>query len=119
MPSERIQRQIDRLLDQADQAFGEIDYEALQKFAEAILRVGPENSDALTYLDASKRDMSTAGSPQSTAVVPPSSQTDVTTALDAESPSQPGAWNSPTAEASSIGTSNQATCGSRQTAQPR
>ena len=93
MASERIQRQIDRLLDEADQAFGEFDYDALQEIAEAILRADPENSDAIAYLDISKRDISTEDSPQSATAVPASSQTEATPASQPVSCSEPTSFS--------------------------
>ncbi len=57
MASERIQRRIDSLLDEADQAVSQFDWEAVRQRAEAVLRLNPENSDALAYLAAAGRDI--------------------------------------------------------------
>ncbi len=46
MASERIQRQIDRLLDEAEEAISRFDWESLHQAAQAVLRFDPENIDA-------------------------------------------------------------------------
>ncbi len=56
MASERIQRRIDSLLDEADAAISRYDWEALREAANAVLRLDPSNSDALSYLAAADRD---------------------------------------------------------------
>ena len=63
MPSERIQRQIDRLLDEAEEAISSQDWPAVGEHARSVLRLDPENADALAYLAAAERDPS-PGSPQ-------------------------------------------------------
>jgi len=67
MPSERIQRQIDRLLDQADEAIANRDWTAAGEHAQSVLRLNPDNSDALAYLAAAKRDSGTSTAPKVTA----------------------------------------------------
>ena len=47
MTSERIQRQIDRLLDEAEQALAQLDWSTLRDRSQAVLAVDPENGDAL------------------------------------------------------------------------
>ena len=56
MASERIQRRIDSLLDEADAAISRYDWEALREAANAVLRLDPGNSEAKSYLAAAKRD---------------------------------------------------------------
>ncbi len=56
MPSERIQRQIDRLLDEADEAIASQDWTIVGDRARSALRLDPENQDALSYLAAAERD---------------------------------------------------------------
>src|SRR3990172_10650634 len=56
MPSERIQRQIDALLDDAEAAVKRFDWEAVRQNARAVLRLDPGNEDALTYLAAAESD---------------------------------------------------------------
>ena len=48
MASERIQRQIDSLLDEADQAVANEDWPTVASRARAVLRMDPENSDGLS-----------------------------------------------------------------------
>ena len=55
MPSERIQRRIEALLDQADQAVDQLDWAAVLDRAQAVLRLDPENSDALVFLAGAER----------------------------------------------------------------
>ena len=57
MPSERIQRQIDRLLDEADEAITSQDWTTVGNHARSALRLDPENQDAMSYLAAAERDM--------------------------------------------------------------
>ena len=56
MASDRLQRQIDRLLDQAEAAISQFDWATVGLCAQAVLRLNPENSDALSYLAAAERD---------------------------------------------------------------
>src|SRR5437899_1784510 len=53
MPSERVQRQIDRLLDQAEAAIERGDWALVRDRAGAVLRLDAGNEDALAYLAAS------------------------------------------------------------------
>ena len=55
MASERIQRQIDRLLDEAESAFAQRDWVALQEHARSVLDLDPDNSDASGFLAAAER----------------------------------------------------------------
>jgi len=72
MTSERVQRQIDRLLDEAETALSTGDWPAVQARAEAVLRLDPENADAATYLRAATAD---AAAPAATAPSsPPTTQ---------------------------------------------
>jgi len=74
MPSERIQRQIDRLLDQADEAIANRDWTAAGEHAQSVLRLNPDNSDALAYLAAAKRDSGTSTAPKVTAQPAPAAR---------------------------------------------
>ncbi|MCH8222913.1 MAG: protein kinase [Chloroflexi bacterium] len=49
MPSERVQRRIDRLLDQAEEAVDQRDWSAVHEIADAVLVADPENEDAKTF----------------------------------------------------------------------
>ncbi|MBI2887946.1 MAG: hypothetical protein HYY02_12150 [Chloroflexi bacterium] len=63
MPSERIQRQIDRFLDEADQAMAHSDWARVQDRAENVLALDPENADAQTYLAAAQRRLADRPTP--------------------------------------------------------
>ena len=67
MASERIQRRIDRLLDQIEDAADQLDWETVRKRAEAVLAYDPENQDALSFVAAAQR----AGNVASSTVSPP------------------------------------------------
>ncbi len=56
MPSERVQRQIDRLLDQAEAAIELADWNTVVQRSRGVLRLDPENQDAMSYLEAAQRD---------------------------------------------------------------
>lgn len=58
MPSEHIQSRIASLLDQADKAIEAGGWELARQRAQGDLRFGPENVDALAYLNAAERDAS-------------------------------------------------------------
>ena len=53
MPSERIQRRIEKLLDEADEAYAQQDWELVETTASSALGLDPENEDALAILEAS------------------------------------------------------------------
>ncbi len=56
MASERAQRQIDRLMDEAEAAITSQDWQTVGDRARSVLRLDPENSDALAYLTAADRE---------------------------------------------------------------
>ena len=56
MATERIQRRIERLLDQIEEAMDRLDWASVRDHAQALLRLNPENIDALTYLAAADRE---------------------------------------------------------------
>ena len=55
MASEFIQRQIDRLLNEAEAALGRLDWDGVRAQAHAILALDPGNGDARSLLDAAAR----------------------------------------------------------------
>ena len=55
MASDRIQRQVERLLDEAEKAFVEHDWLALLAHAPDVIRLDPENREALTFLSAAEQ----------------------------------------------------------------
>ena len=57
MASERVQRQIDRLLDEAEEAITSQDWTTVGDRARSVLRLDPGNQDALSYLAAAERDL--------------------------------------------------------------
>ncbi|MCI0896306.1 MAG: hypothetical protein J4N84_15530 [Chloroflexi bacterium] len=67
MASERIQRRIDSLLDEADQAIANEDWTTGASRARAVLWLDSETSDALAHLAAAERD---TGSSQPAQVSP-------------------------------------------------
>ena len=57
MATERIRRQIDRLLDEAEEAVTSQDWTTVGDRAQSVLRLDPGNEDALSYLGAAERDL--------------------------------------------------------------
>ncbi len=55
--SERTQRQIDRLLHEAEEAITKEEWSTVVSRARAVLRLDPQNSDALSYLAAADREL--------------------------------------------------------------
>ena len=55
MVSERVQRQIDRLLDEAEAAMAELHWGVVMQRSQAALVLQPENPDANTYLEAANK----------------------------------------------------------------
>ena len=74
MATDFIRGQVDRLLLQAAEAIGRADWEAVQQHANSILRLDPENADALALLVAAGRGPSSEDGAQapSPAGAPPS-----------------------------------------------
>jgi hypothetical protein len=61
MTSERVQRQIDRLLDEAERAAGERTWAVVKDRTEHALTFDPGNADALALLAAAERGLGQAG----------------------------------------------------------
>jgi hypothetical protein len=61
MASERIQKQIDRLLDEAAEAFAQGDWRRLEGHARRVLLLDAENRDAISFLAAAERALGDAG----------------------------------------------------------
>ena len=55
MPSERIQKCIDRLVDQAEEALENQDWHLALEVSEAALGLDPDNEDASAFLDSARR----------------------------------------------------------------
>ncbi|MEE8465635.1 MAG: serine/threonine-protein kinase, partial [Dehalococcoidia bacterium] len=64
MVSERVQRRIDNLLDEADAAISRYDWEAVRRASEAVLALSPDNGDALTFLAAADRALNDSAAPR-------------------------------------------------------
>src|SRR3989304_5204972 len=62
MPSERVQRQIDRLLDEAEEAIVRRDWSTVRDRAESVLALDPDNADAIEYRKAAERAGAPSGS---------------------------------------------------------
>ena len=60
MASDRFQRRIDRLLDQVEEAADQRDWEKVGQLAEDVLVLDPENSDAINFLAAAERSLSSS-----------------------------------------------------------
>ena len=70
MASERTQRQIDRLLDEAEEAFSRGEWEPLHERANRRLLLDPENSDARNSVAAAERAFSGDAQSQPAHVAP-------------------------------------------------
>ena len=57
MASERIQRQIDRLLDEAEQAVKSHDWDVVSARAQSVPALDPSSADALTFSSAAPRSL--------------------------------------------------------------
>ncbi len=55
MASERLKLQVDRLLDEADQAITSEDWSTVGSRARSVLAIDPENTEGLAYLAAAER----------------------------------------------------------------
>ena len=63
MPSPRVERDIERLLDAASDALAENDWAIAVQRANAVLALDPGNEDAAYYLEAAERGQGTGPSP--------------------------------------------------------
>jgi uncharacterized membrane protein YhaH (DUF805 family) len=72
MLSDRVQRQIDRLLDQAEKAIALRQWEDLRATCEVVLNLDPENSDATQYLALADKSLATDVASDSSDIVEPS-----------------------------------------------
>ena len=54
MASDRIQRHIDRLLDEVDEAMARLDWAQVRERSQAVLALDRDNQDALTFLEAAE-----------------------------------------------------------------
>ncbi len=72
MVSVRIQRQIDRLLDEVEEAITSHNWTTVGECARSVLRLDSGNQDVLSYLAAAERDLPpfTRPAPTATATFP-------------------------------------------------
>ena len=66
MASERFQRRIERLLDEADEVISQFDWEKIRQCAQAVLALDPNNSDGMGLLAAAERASSPVLAPPDT-----------------------------------------------------
>ena len=52
MPSERVQHQIDRFLDEAEEAMAHSDWVTVRDRAQNVLALDRQNADAVSYVEA-------------------------------------------------------------------
>ena len=65
MASERTQRRIDSLLDEAEEAIAQLDWQVVQSRAQAVIARDPANQDTINYVAAADRALSVSA-PQPT-----------------------------------------------------
>ncbi len=74
MVSDRMQRQIDRLLDEIDDGVIQREWDKVLELCDDVLALDPDNADALGYRTAAERRLGTVASqPQSAADSSPQS----------------------------------------------
>ncbi len=76
MASERVQRQVDRLLDEAEEASVQENWELVLRRAKHVLTFDPDNPDAKQFLAAAERAFSEPKSEVSTPQVTPARQSE-------------------------------------------
>ena len=69
MLSDRVQRHIDRLLDQAEEAIALRQWEELRAHCEVVLNLDPGNSDAALYMALVDKSLATDVVPDSSDVI--------------------------------------------------
>ena len=55
MASDRLQRRLERLLDEAEEAITQLDWNIVHDRAQAVLAIDPDNSDGLAFLATANR----------------------------------------------------------------
>jgi len=83
MASERLQRQIDRLLDEAEKAIAQRDWATVQERAQDVVAIDPENQEGQAFLAAAQRALG-GSAPQPTSQ--PATSTPSTSAPTPEHP---------------------------------
>jgi hypothetical protein len=75
MPTERLQRQIDRLLDRAEEAAEQEDWATMLSRAEAVLDLDPTNEDAAGYAAVARRSLAGSGPAETVPPAPIAAET--------------------------------------------
>ena len=70
MASERLQRQIDRLLDEAEEAIPQLNWTVVRDRARAVLAIDPESSEGFAFLATAERALSTSDASPTTETTP-------------------------------------------------
>ena len=81
MPSERVQRQIDRLLDQVEEAVNRDAWDEVTEKASRVLDVDPDNSDALAFSARAGGDAAGENSNRGDGSSPPTAESDTPTSF--------------------------------------
>jgi len=79
MATERLQRRIDSLLDEAEEAVSELNWTVVQDRAQAVLGLDPDNADGLALRAAAQRELETTDIPASAQPAPQASPPTTTT----------------------------------------
>ncbi|MEC7749567.1 MAG: hypothetical protein VX572_11545 [Chloroflexota bacterium] len=74
MANERVQRRIDILLDEADQAIAQSDWSVVRDRTQNVLALDPDNGDAATFLAAADRALASSGQPPDSTSTPTSKE---------------------------------------------
>ncbi len=72
MTSERIQRQVGQLLDQAENALSAGDWTQVRELGQRVLTIDPDNSEAPAFLAAAERGLSDASTVSASQTAGPS-----------------------------------------------
>ena len=82
MASDRLQRQLERLLDEAEEAITNDDWFTVSSRAKTVLAIDPDNKDGQAYLAASERALGTSGATTSEPTASDAPGTPSATGLD-------------------------------------
>ena len=85
MASDRLQRRLERLLDEAEEAITQLDWRVVYDRSQAVLAIDPENSDGVAFLATAERALATSAS-TATSEAPTSAPTAVPQAVPASQP---------------------------------
>jgi signal transduction histidine kinase len=74
MASERIQKQIDRLLDEAEQALAQDNWDRMKQLGERVLLFEPEDKGVIAFVEISQRALGSTPTPTQLEAQPLQSQ---------------------------------------------